>query len=161
MLNHENLLRRLHPQDFAPPQKQIEKVETFLRNHIEDFSLETKALQKFDLNGDGKVDNEDLELFNQYQEGEVEFSEEQKEAADVNGDGAVDKKDYSLFIYAILHKAEAEDRVRDLESLYNSLSKNQKPFMVVSGVDGADIKSVKSELSQAVSNLIFIYSLMQ
>ena len=161
MLNHENLLRRLHPQDFTLPQRQVDKLETILKKQVLSKQSENKALKKFDLNGDGKVDNEDLELFNQYQEGEVEFSEEQKEAADVNNDGKVDKKDYSLFIYAILHKAEAEDKVRDLESLYNSLSKNQKPSMVVSGVDGADIKSVKFELSQAVSNLIFIYSLMQ
>ena len=46
-----------------------------------------------DLNGDGVVDQKDLDLLDRFLAGEITLTEEQKKFADTNGDGVVDDKD--------------------------------------------------------------------
>lgn len=44
---------------------------------------------KGDINGDGRINNEDLTLCQMYLLGHMSFTEEEFEAADTNGDGKI------------------------------------------------------------------------
>ncbi|MCI8669433.1 MAG: starch-binding protein [Lachnospiraceae bacterium] len=46
-----------------------------------------------DLNGDGVIDEKDLDLLERFLSGEITLNEEQKKLADINEDGVVDEKD--------------------------------------------------------------------
>ena len=52
--------------------------------------------EKGDINRDGKLDLDDLNLLKKYLNGKVTFVLEQKKLADINNDGAIDSKDASL-----------------------------------------------------------------
>ncbi len=108
-----------------------------------------------DINNDGKIDKEDIELLEDYINGEGELTEEQKANADLNGDGKIDKKDLQI-LRIFMQRRETEERVRDLEGLYSALSGEQTSAHIVLGVDNGNIESVKSELDSAKALLAIL-----
>ena len=57
-----------------------------------------EELKYGDLNGDGEINRDDIEVMIQYWNEELELTEEQKILADLNGDGQVDVMDIALMI---------------------------------------------------------------
>ena len=113
-----------------------------------------------DLNKDRRVDCKDLEILKNYLNGNEEFTNEESEAADVNQDGTVNQADYYLLFYGIVERDKAEDRVRELESLYTALSGNKYLAQVVLGVDNSNIDAVKAELASAKAYFTVLDSLI-
>ncbi|MCI8655240.1 MAG: hypothetical protein HFJ48_05170, partial [Clostridia bacterium] len=61
--------------------------------YIIDDELPNEDYQLGDINGDGVIDDEDLELLQNYLVGNIGLSDKQKELADVNKDGKLDADD--------------------------------------------------------------------
>ncbi|OGI18304.1 MAG: hypothetical protein A3B68_04515 [Candidatus Melainabacteria bacterium RIFCSPHIGHO2_02_FULL_34_12] len=138
--------------------KKIDDIETnypddILKAHIE--VENTHGRRHGDLNNDGKIDKEDLEILKDYLDGNKKLSEEEKEYYDVNEDGVVDEKDYQV-LFSFINRHEIEDRVRELDALYLSLIGNENSGSVVLGVDNSNIETVKAELDSAKAMLAIV-----
>lgn len=62
------------------------------------YAMTLEELKYGDLNGDGEINRDDIEVMIQYWNEELELTEEQKILADLNGDGQVDVMDIALMI---------------------------------------------------------------
>lgn len=122
-----------------------------------DNALLRQSRRHGDLNNDGEVDHEDIEILKDYLEGKRDLTEEQRRGSDLNQDGVVDEKDLRL-LYLFIQRREVEGRVRELQDLYSSLCGNQTSGHVVLGVDNGNIESVKSELDSATALLATLSS---
>lgn len=62
------------------------------------YAMMPEEVKYGDLNGDGEINRDDIEVMIQYWNEELELTEEQKILADLNGDGQVDVMDIALMI---------------------------------------------------------------
>ena len=128
--------------------------KTFLKgNHIN--HSEHRHHKKGDINGDGKIDIDDIKLLKDHLDGKITLDEEQLESADIDNDGKVDLKDLRLMIYRFEERRNLQDRVSHLQQLYRSLSTihDNGSSNPVSKVDGSYLSDVKEELDNATLQL--------
>ncbi|GEM_PF-6378150 len=140
-------LKKLQEGSISEKHAEVEKLDKEL--------LAKQARKKGDINDDGKIDHEDIEILKDYLGGKSELTEEQRKNSDLNQDGVVDERDFKI-LYSFATRREVEDKVRDLQDLYSSLSGQHIPGHVVLNVDNENIESVKSELDSAKALLVIL-----
>ena len=108
-----------------------------------------------DLNDDGKIDQDDIKILEDYLNGKKDLTENQRKCSDLNKDGVIDEKDLKI-LYLFTQRRELEDRVRDLQDLYSALVGQQTPGHTVLGVDNGNMELVKAELDSATALLAIL-----
>lgn len=155
-----NKLKKHSSSDKKNPEEEISNLENVFKNELKsDFDSDKKIspgkLRKIgDLNNDGKVDFEDVLKLKEILEGKLKPNEEELECADLNHDGVVDYEDLNLMINLVVGSRRAEDRVLELQSVYDELKMNLEQGLTNPDVDRMKISAVKAELEQAIADFI-------
>ena len=107
-----------------------------------------------DLNNDGKVDIDDVLALKDVLEGKRHLDEKELYYADLNQDGVVDYKDLNLMINVVFESRKAEEKVIELQGVYDELTMKQEHGLTSSNIDKVRIDTVKSELEHAIADFI-------
>ena len=107
-----------------------------------------------DLNNDGKVDMDDVLMMKDVLDGKIHLDEDELKYADINHDGIVDYKDLNLMINLVLESNKAEEKVTELQSVYDEVKKKEEKGSSISNLDKVQINSAKADLEQAIADLI-------
>jgi hypothetical protein len=131
----------------------VNRSDHIFNNELEEMSSE-KLRKPGDLNDDGKIDFEDVLILKEVLEGKRKLGQKELEYADLNGDGVVDYKDLNLMINLVIESRKAEDRVMELQGVYDQLQMKRDQGLAKSGMDKARIDTVKDNLEQAIADFI-------
>ena len=135
------------------PEKEIDSIEhVFKRGLKDDFNLESRKIG--DLNNDGKIDFDDVLILKDVLDGKRKLDEKEFEYADLNHDGIIDYKDLNLMIELVFESKRAEERVSQLQGVYDELKIKESMGLASSGRDKIRIDVAKGELEQAIANFI-------
>lgn len=142
------------------PEKGISNIDNILKKELKtDFNPDKqlspgKSRKIGDLNNDGKVDFDDVLILKEVLEGSRKLDESELGYADLNHDGIIDQKDLNLMINIACESRRAEDRILELQGVYNELKLKQEMGLANSDIDKMRINTIKAELEQAIADFI-------
>lgn len=156
-MNLDPLFRKVNKQlpedNKKDPQEEITKLDQLINEGLKKEPYD-KLRKTGDLNDDGKIDFEDVLILKEVLEGKRKLDEKELECADLNRDGIVDYKDLNLMINMVCESRRAEDRVMELQSVYDELKMKQEQGLANTDIDKVRISTVKADLEQAIADFI-------